>query len=213
MLVDPAAIEERSLAIIEEEIGPHPFSTAELAVVKRAIHATADFDFAKNILFSPGAVEAGIEAIRKGAAVMADVQMVEVGISKDRIARFGGKVLCFMGDPDVAVAAKESGVTRAIISMRKVARLAQEGSIAGGGMIFAIGNAPTALLELIRLCREEGLKPALVIGVPVGFVSAAESKEALERSPLDFITCRGRKGGSPVAVAMVNALSLLATQG
>ena len=205
MLTDPAAIEEASLKLVEEEMGPHAFTPQQLAVVKRAIHATADFDFAKNMVFHPIAVEAGVSAIRAGADVVADVQMVDVGISKDRLKKYGVSVWCFISDDDVVKKAKEEKVTRAIISMRKAAAVRD-------GSIYVIGNAPTALLELIRLIEEGKAKPSLIIGVPVGFVSAAESKERLMSISTPFITCRGRKGGSPVAVAIMNALSLLAVQ-
>jgi precorrin-8X/cobalt-precorrin-8 methylmutase len=205
MLKDPQAIEEASLKVIEEEIGPHHFSPEQLAVVKRAIHATADFDFAKNIVFHPIAIEAGIAAIKSGADIVADVQMVEVGISKDRLKKYGGSVWCYISDQDVIEKAKEENVTRAIISTRKAAQTSD-------GAIYAIGNAPTALLELIRLIQEGKAKPSLIVGVPVGFISAAESKEQLLSISTPFITCRGRKGGSPVAVAIINALSLLATK-
>ena len=205
MLKDPVAIEEASLKMIEEEMGPHAFNPGQLAVVKRAIHATADFDFAKNMVFHPIAVEAGVAAIRSGADVVADVQMVEVGISKERLKKYGGSVWCFISDEDVMKRAKEENVTRAIISMQKAAGMSD-------GAIYAIGNAPTALLELIRLIQEGKAKPSLIVGVPVGFVSAAESKEQLLSTATPFITCRGRKGGSAVAVAILNALSLLATK-
>lgn len=205
MLKDPQAIEEASLKVIEEEMGPHSFTPNQLAVVKRAIHATADFDFAKNMVFHPIAVESGIAAMKAGADIVADVQMVEVGISKDRLKKYGGSVWCFISDQDVVQKAKEGNVTRAIISMRKAVEVSD-------GSIYAIGNAPTALLELIRLVQEGKAKPSLIVGVPVGFIAAAESKEQLLSLSTPFITCRGRKGGSPVAVAIINALSLLATQ-
>jgi precorrin-8X/cobalt-precorrin-8 methylmutase len=206
MLSDPAAIEEKSLAIIEEEIGPHRFSPLELAVVKRAIHATADFDFARNMIFHRDAVQAGIDAVRLGADIVADVQMVEVGISKDRLRKFGGAVWCFISDQDVISEAKQKNLTRAIVSMQKAVSAHPNG-------IYAIGNAPTALLELIRLVEEKKARPVLIIGVPVGFVSAVESKEKLASlTDIPFITCRGRKGGSAVAVAVVNAMSILAAQ-
>lgn len=205
MLRDPVAIEEASLKMIEEEIGPHDFNPGQLAVVKRAIHATADFDFAKNMVFHPIAVEAGVAAIRAGADIVADVQMVDVGISKERLKKFCGSVWCFISDDDVMKKAKEENVTRAIISMQKAAAMSD-------GAIYAIGNAPTALLELIRLIQEGKAKPSLIVGVPVGFISAAESKEQLLSISTPFITCRGRKGGSAVAVAIINALSLLAAK-
>jgi precorrin-8X/cobalt-precorrin-8 methylmutase len=168
------------------------------------IHASADFELGRSLRFTPDAVRAGIQAIRAGRPVIADVQMVEVGISKPRLEKFGGSVHCFISDPDVAEAAKQLNTTRAIIATRKAAALYE-------GAIFAIGNAPTALLELIRLVKTGEAKPSLIVGVPVGFVSAAESKELLSQlQGVPFITNLGRKGGSPVAVSIVNAISLLA---
>ena len=205
MLTDPQTVEEASLKVIEEEIGPHHFTPEQLAVVKRAIHATADFDFARNIVFHPIAVEAGIAAIKAGADIVADVQTVEVGISKDRLKKYGGSVWCFISDQDVIQKAKKENVTREIVSMRKAAETSD-------GAIYAIGSAPTALLELIRLIQEGKAKPSLIVGVPVGFISAAESKEQLLSLSTPFITCRGRKGGSPAAAAIIDALSLLATK-
>ncbi len=154
-------------------------------------------------MFHPDAVQAGIQAIRSGKPIVADVQMVQVGISKPRLEKFGGEVRVYISDPDVMQEAKRLNTTRAIIATRKAAREAD-------GAIYAIGNAPTALLELIRLVKEGEARPGLIIGVPVGFVSAAESKEELLKLDVPFITNIGRKGGSPVAVATVNALSLLA---
>ncbi len=198
-LVNPEAIEAESFRIIEEELGPHSFTAEEFAIVQRAIHSTADFEFARTLRFAPGAIASGLEAIRSGRSVVADVQMVQAGINKAGLRKFGGDVVCFIGDEDVAARAKAEGVTRAIISMRKAAEVIS-------GAIYAIGNAPTALLELLKL----DAKPALVVGVPVGFVSAAESKEELARSNLPYITALGRKGGTPVAVSIVNALIRLA---
>jgi precorrin-8X/cobalt-precorrin-8 methylmutase len=200
-ILNPEAIEAESFRIIEEELGPHSFSPAEFTVVQRAIHSTADFEFARTIRFHRDAIRSGIEAIRAGRSIVADVQMVQAGISKASLKRFGGEVLCFIGDEDVAAKAKAEGVTRAIISTRKAAELVP-------GAIYAIGNAPTALLELMRL--GESAKPSLVVGVPVGFVSAAESKEELAKTDLPYITALGRKGGTPVAVSMMNALIRLA---
>ncbi len=155
-------------------------------------------------MFHPRAVEAGIAAIRKSAHVVADVQMIQAGISAAYLAEFGGRVLCYMADPDVATKARAEGTTRAIQCMRKAAREAP-------GAIYAIGNAPTALLELVRLVEDGEANPALIIGVPVGFVSAAESKEQLRRQGLvPYITNRGRKGGTPVAVSITNALLRMA---
>lgn len=200
-LVDPEAIEAESFRIIEQELAAHSFTQEEFAIVRRAIHSTADFEFARTIRFSPGGIRSGVEAIRAGRSVVADVQMVQAGINKASLKKFGGELLCFMGDDDVAAKAKAEGVTRAIMSMRKAAE-------AMPGAIYAIGNAPTALLEIIRL--EDVAKPALVVGVPVGFVSAAESKDELVRTKLPYITALGRKGGTPVAVSVVNALIRLA---
>lgn len=204
-LLHPQQIEDRSMEIIERELGPHTFSAQELPVVKRVIHATADFELSHSLVFGREPVAAGVAALCAGRPVVADVQMIQAGVSKDRLARWGCEVHCYISDPDVAGEARAAGVTRAIMSMRKAARLTD-------GAIFAIGNAPTALLELIRLAEAGEVRPSLIIGVPVGFVSAAESKELLIGSPtpIPFISNRGRKGGTPVAVAIVNALSLMA---
>jgi precorrin-8X/cobalt-precorrin-8 methylmutase len=205
MTTRPQEIEANSFRIITEELGAHSFTEEQYPVVQRVIHATADFELGRSLLFHPRAVQAGIEAIRAGRPVVADVQMVQVGISKPRLEQFGGDVRVYISDADVVEEAKRLGTTRAIVSMRKAVKEAEGG-------IFAIGNAPTALLELIRLVREGIAKPGLIIGVPVGFVSAAESKEELVQLDVPFITNRGRKGGSPAAVAAVNALSLLAAR-
>ncbi|QRF22870.1 precorrin-8X methylmutase [Alicyclobacillus sp. TC] len=199
----PQEIEEKSFKIITEELGAHPFTDEQFPIVQRVIHASADFELGRSLVFHPHAVQAGIRAIREGRALVADVQMVQVGISKPRIVKYGGDVHVYISDPDVAAKAKELNTTRAIVSVRKACE-------AHDGAIFAIGNAPTALLELIRLVKEGSAKPSLIVGVPVGFVSAAESKEELMKLDIPFITNRGRKGGSPVAVAVINALSILA---
>lgn len=203
LTVQPQEIEEQSFRMITEELGEHPFTDEQYSVVQRVIHASADFELGRSMLFHRDAVQAGIQAIRAGKTIVADVQMVQVGISKPRIAKFGGDVKVYISDPDVMEEAKRLNTTRAIISIRKAIREADGG-------IFAIGNAPTALLELIRLVKEGAAKPGLVIGVPVGFVSAAESKDELAKLDIPFITNIGRKGGSPVAVAAVNAISLMA---
>ncbi|SEG38841.1 precorrin-8X methylmutase [Paenibacillus sp. UNC499MF] len=203
LTVQPQEIEAKSFEMITEELGSHDFTEEQYPVVQRVIHASADFELGRSLVFHPRAIEAGIEAIRAGRTVVADVQMVQVGISKPRIEKFGGKVNVYISDPDVMEEAKRLNTTRAIISVRKAIREAQGG-------IFAIGNAPTALLELIRLVKEGEARPGLIVGVPVGFVSAAESKEELLQLDVPFITNIGRKGGSPVAVAAVNALSLMA---
>lgn len=203
-LIQPDAIEAESFRIIDAEVGPHEFSVIEWPIVQRAIHSTADFDLGRSMIFHPRAVEAGIAAIRRGAHVVADVQMIQAGVSAGYLAEFGGRVLCYMADPDVAERARAEGTTRAIQCMRKAAREAP-------GAIYAIGNAPTALLELVRLVEDGDASPSLIIGVPVGFVSAAESKEQLRTQALvPYITNRGRKGGTPVAVSITNALLRLA---
>ncbi|MGE7273360.1 precorrin-8X methylmutase [Brevibacillus panacihumi] len=203
LTVQPQEIEDMSFQIITDELGEHPFSEEQYKVVQRVIHASADFDLGRSLVFHPDAVQAGISAIRSGKIVVADVQMVQVGISKNRIEKYGGEVKVYISDRDVMEEAKRLNTTRAIISMRKAIKEAEGG-------IFCIGNAPTALLELIRLVKEGEAKPGLIIGMPVGFVSAAESKEELAKLDVPFITNIGRKGGSPVTVAALNAISLLA---
>lgn len=203
LTVQPQEIEDMSFQIITDEFGEHPFSEEQYKVVQRVIHASADFDLGRSLVFHPDAVQAGINAIRSGKIVVADVQMVQVGISKNRIEKYGGEVKVYISDRDVMEEAKRLNTTRAIISMRKAIKEAEGG-------IFCIGNAPTALLELIRLVKEGEAKPGLIIGMPVGFVSAAESKEELAKLDVPFITNIGRKGGSPVTVAALNAISLLA---
>jgi precorrin-8X/cobalt-precorrin-8 methylmutase len=204
-MINPAgqAIESESFRIIREEMGPHTFSAGQEAVVVRVIHATADFDFAQILRFSPGAVEAGVEALRAGRPIVSDVRMIEVGVSAWLLDQVGGAVHCAIGSEAVYARAEREGTTRAVAAMRELAP-----QIDGG--IVAIGNAPTALLEVIRLTREEGVRPALVVGVPVGFVSAVESKDALSGMDIPHITALGRKGGSTVAVAILNALLRLA---
>lgn len=203
LTVQPQEIEDKSFEIITEELGEHPFTEEQYPVVQRVIHASADFELGRSLVFHPDAIRAGIKAIRSGKIVVADVQMVQVGVSKPRLEKFGGDVRVYISDPDVVEEAKRLNTTRAIISMRKAVKEAEGG-------IFAIGNAPTALLELIRLVKEGEAKPGLIIGMPVGFVSAAESKEELAKLDVPFITNIGRKGGSTVTVAALNAISIMA---
>ena len=196
------SIEDASMAVIEKEIGEHPYSGAEWPVVRRIIHSTADFDFAgaSGVRFSPGAVESGLRALRGGAAIVADVSGVAGLISRQGPARHGNAVVNRIPEPAVAERAARDGTTRAQAAMRESAA-----DIDGG--IVAVGNAPTALLEVLAMADEGAAAPALVVGLPVGFISAAESKEALSaRADIEFITNRGRKGGSPAAAAAVNAL-------
>ena len=199
-------IEDQSFAVIDAEVGPHAFPADEWQVVRRVIHATADFEFPSLMRFSQGAIASGIRALKAGCPLLVDVKMIAVGLNEQRLASYGCKVHSFISDEDVIAEATARNSTRAIESMRKAHRL---GLL--DGAVVAIGNAPTALLEVLRLVREEGAKPALVIGVPVGFVSAAESKDALIASAVPFIAAHGRKGGSTIAVAIVHALLLLST--
>lgn len=203
----PEEIEAESFRIIDAEVGAHLWSSAEWPVVRRVIHTSADFDYARSMVFSADAVAKGIEALRRGRGIVTDTNMALAGIGKARRERFGIRAACFVADPDVAMAAYGEGVTRSILAMRK-------GAADPGNGIFVMGNAPTALFELLRLMREENLRPDLIVGLPVGFVGAAESKERLifEASEMKtpFITSRGRKGGSNVAAAVVNALLIMA---
>jgi precorrin-8X/cobalt-precorrin-8 methylmutase len=194
-------IEEESFSIVDREAGDHGFSPEAWQVVRRAIHATADFELKTLMQLTPDAIDAGVIALRRGAPLILDVKMIQVGVSEERLAAYGVEAHCFISDDDVIAEAKAKESTRAIEAMRKAARL---GLLQDA--IVAIGNAPTALLEVVRLAREEGIAPALVIGVPVGFVSAAESKALLLESGLPSIVLRGRKGGSPIAVAILHAL-------
>ncbi|MBI5588636.1 MAG: precorrin-8X methylmutase [Deltaproteobacteria bacterium] len=202
---DQHPIEKESFRIISSELDESAFDALRLPVIKRVIHTTADFEFKDILKFSPGSVEAGIEAIKAGRGIITDVKMVESGITKGRLKPFGVTVRCFSSDADITAAAAEAGTTKTAASMRKAVPYL-EGSIA------AIGNAPTALTELLKIVREGGPRPALIVGVPVGFVGAVESKAELLGSGLTFITASGRKGGSTVAVAIVNALLIEAGQ-
>lgn len=198
IITDPMAIEARSMEIIESELRTE-IPPENKAVVKRVIHCTADFDYAENLAFSDGAVRKGIEALKNGCTVVTDTQMARSGINKAALSKLGCDVQCFMSDPDVAEEAKARGCTRARVSMEKATRLGKE-------LIFAVGNAPTALLTLRELIDEGAVSPALVIGVPVGFVNIIEAKEAIMETKVPYIVARGRKGGSNVAAAIVNAL-------
>ncbi len=200
----PADIERASMEIIRRELkekGLYPAAENE-AVVLRAIHATADFDYAKNLFFTPGAAEKGARALRAGADIVTDTNMARAGVSRPALARLGGEAHCYMADERVAAEAKARGVTRAVRAMRLAAEKHP-------GAVYAVGNAPTALLELCALMRE-GFRPALVVGVPVGFVNVVESKEqarrVCEECGVPAILAMGRKGGSTVAAAICNAL-------
>jgi precorrin-8X/cobalt-precorrin-8 methylmutase len=200
----PADIEAESFRIIESELGPTDFDNKTFRVVQRVIHATADFSFAGNMRFHPEAIEKGISAIRAGKNIFTDVRMVASGIISALLSRWGGKVICRIGDQDVADQARDRGTTRSEAAVE----LGVDKNIG----IIAIGNAPTALLKAIDQVHERGTGPDLIVGVPVGFVNASESKELLAEKNHPFITALGRKGGSPVAAAIVNALLRLAAE-
>ena len=205
--VAPADIEAASFEAIGREMGAHGFSPAEELVVKRVIHATEDFDFAKTLRFTSHAVERGTQALAAGATVVADTTMVAAGINKRVLGSFGGSVRCFVADPDVAAKARAQGVTRSAVAMERAARLPSP-------LVVAVGNAPTALVRLAELMADgEMAAPALVIGVPVGFVNVVEAKELVLGLDAESIVAVGRKGGSPVAAAIVNALLYLASGG
>ena len=197
--VAPAEIEARSMEIITQELGERVFPADQMLIIKRAIHTSADFDYADNLVFSPGAVAAGIAAIQAGCTIVTDTQMAFSGVNKKVLEKFGGRAVCFMSDPDVAAEARERGETRATVSMERAARLE-------GPILLAIGNAPTALVRACELIEAGKLSPALVIGVPVGFVNVVESKELLLTMEVPHIVARGRKGGSNIAAAICNAL-------
>lgn len=198
-IVKPMDIENRSFQIITELLGDRVLDAENELVVKRVIHTTADFDYADNLCFSPRAVERGIAALRAGCDIVTDTQMARAGINKTVLGRLGGEVRCFMSDPDVAAEAKERGITRAMVSMERAAALEKP-------CIFAIGNAPTALFALFDLIAAGKVRPALVIGAPVGFVNVVESKERIMAAGVPYIVAQGRKGGSNVAAAICNAM-------
>ena len=196
------SIEDASMEMIENEIGNHDYNEKQWPIVRRVIHSTADFDFAgKNkIIFSKNAVESGIEALKNGCSIVVDVNGVIGGLNKQNPKDFGNEIICNISSPEVMESAKNQNKTRSQVSMRVAAS-----EIDGG--IVAIGNAPTALLEVIQMVNEGLIKPALIIGIPVGFICASESKEELSKlANTSFITNIGRKGGSSSASAIVNAL-------
>lgn len=201
------AIEHDSFAIIDAEVGPHTYTPPQWQIVRRMIHANADFDFNGLTDFHPQAVDAAIAAMRAGATpIVADVEMICSGLSQPRLAHFGMRAHQFISDADVIERAKLEDTTRAVQAMRKAGKM---GLL--DGAIVGIGNAPTALIEVVRLIREEGVRPALVVGMPVGFVSAAESKDLMAGvNEVPWIVIRGRKGGSTLVVAALHALLALA---
>ena len=197
----PAEIENRSFEIIQDELAAmgKVLDPVQDLLIRRAIHTTADFDYADTLCFSPSAVEKARAALQRGADIVTDTQMAFSGVNKRVLEKFGGRAVCFMSDPDVAAEAKARGETRATVSMERAARLE-------GPLVLAIGNAPTALVRACELIDAGELKPALVIGVPVGFVNVVESKELLLTLDVPYIVARGRKGGSNVAAAICNAM-------
>ena len=203
----PEEIEAESFRIIDAEAGAHGWSVAEWPIVRRAVHTSADFDYVRDLVIAPTALAKGIAALRRGRTIITDTRMAKAGITAARLDPFGIEVRCLVDDPVVARSAGRLGVTRSLLAMRT----AVQAEVAG---IYVIGNAPTALFELLRLIREEGVRPDLIVGLPVGFVGAAESKAELltmtAEYQLPMITNRGRKGGSNVAAAVVNALLILA---
>ena len=196
----PKDIERRSFEIITEELGDTQLIPGTEPIVKRCIHTSADFDYAKNLVFSKDAVQKALDAIRQGASIVTDTQMGKSGINKKRLAKYGGEVFCFMSDEDVAIQAKTNGTTRAVASMEKAAKLNKK-------LIYAIGNAPTALIHLYEQVEKGIVDPELIIGVPVGFVNVVQSKELiLKLQDTPYIIARGRKGGSNIAACICNAL-------
>jgi len=195
------SIEDQSMQIIDNEIGSHHYNEQEWPIVRRIIHATADFDFAKDskIMFHKDAIKNGINALKNGCNIIVDVNGVIGGLNKQNLKDFGNNVICNISNPLILEEAKKYNKTRAQTSMRMA-------SVEMNGAVIVIGNAPTALLEVIQMIQEGVTTPALIIGIPVGFVSSPESKEALQALDIPYITNMGRKGGSPCASSIVNAL-------
>lgn len=198
-VLNPQEIEKGSMAIIESEMGPHSFSPVELKVVKRVIHTTADFEYKDLIVFHNDPIGKALEAIRQGRSIYADTRMAASGINAGEVSRWGGEIITAIQDAGIASEAKERGITRSMVAMEQICKRPEIG-------IYAIGNAPTALFVLMAHIRAGLVKPDLVIGVPIGFVGAEESKEALLQLDVPAIVIRGRKGGSPVAATILNAL-------
>lgn len=198
----PAEIEKRSFEIITEElktIAHAEWEESMALVIKRVIHTTADFSYAENLKFSEGVVELAKHCLQEGTSIITDTTMAMAGINKKKLVALGGSVHCFMADEEVAKEAKERGVTRASVSMEHSAALGED-------LIYAVGNAPTALVTLYDLVKEGRLHPKLIIGVPVGFVNVVEAKELIMQLDVPYIVAAGRKGGSNVAAAICNAL-------
>ena len=198
-IVKPNEIEKRSMEIITQELNGRTWPEPQFSIVKRCIHTSADFDYADNLGFSENAAMLGVEALRRGAVIVTDTKMAWSGINKKKLAEYGGEAYCFMSDEDVAKEAQERGCTRAAICMERGAALGKE-------VIFAVGNAPTALIRLYELIQEGKVNPALIIGAPVGFVNVVEAKELIMTAGVPYIVPRGRKGGSNIAATICNAM-------
>ena len=198
-IVKPIEIEKRSMEIITQELNGRTWPEPQFSIVKRCIHTSADFDYADNLCFSENAAMLGVEALRRGAVIVTDTKMAWSGINKKKLAEYGGEAYCFMSDEDVAKEAQERGCTRAAICMERGAALGKE-------VIFAVGNAPTALIRLYELIQEGKVDPALIIGAPVGFVNVVEAKELIMTAGVPYIVPRGRKGGSNIAATICNAM-------
>ncbi len=203
--MNPSEIEKLSFSIIDKEAGPHEFDPEAWSIVRRMIHTSADFDYIQSVCFHPNAIQEGIQAIQTGKNIITDTEMLRAGIRKKSLEKFGGKALCLIGDPEVSDASEKAGTTRSHEAVNRSIK-----NMEGG--IYAVGNAPTALLRLIELIREDRARPALILGFPVGFVNAAESKALLTELDLPYITNKGRRGGSNIAASVVNALIILAEQ-
>ena len=195
------SIEDASMQVIEREIGSHSYNKKEWSIVRRVIHSTADFDFAREnaIVFHKDAIESGLNALKAGCSIVVDVNGVAGLLNKQNFKKFGNNVICRISDPEITHQVQESNKTRSQMSMRRSSSDIDEG-------LVVIGNAPTALFEVIQMIKEDITRPALIVGIPVGFISATESKEELRKVAIPFITNRGRKGGSSSAAAIVNAL-------
>ena len=198
-IVKPTDIERRSMEIITEELAGRTWPEPEFSIVKRCIHTSADFDYGDNLCFSEHAAMLGVEALRRGASIVTDTKMAWSGINKKKLSQYGGEAFCFMSDEDVAEEAKKRECTRAAVCRDRGAALT-------GEVIFAVGNAPTALIRLYELIQEEKVRPALIIGAPVGFVNVVEAKELIMAAGVPYIVPRGRKGGSNIAATICNAM-------
>ena len=197
--VRPQDIEKRSMEIITSELNGRTWPEPEFSIIKRCIHTSADFDYADNLKFSDNAAMIGVEVIRAGAHIVTDTKMAAAGINKNRLREFGGEVHCFISDEDVIAEAKEKGCTRATVCMERGADLSVP-------TIFAIGNAPTALVHLSQLISEGKVRPKLIIGAPVGFVNVVEAKEMIMDAGIPYIVASGRKGGSNIVASICNAM-------